>query len=377
MPLTVRSITVRHHPANGTDAFTSGDCVSGEITVDLAKDCEVSCLSVKFKGKASVMWSERSGKTTVVYRSKDKYFSVTQFFIRQQRGPEEDNMPLLTDVNGRAYSNILTTGSHVYPFTFQFPDQDMPSSYNGTYGKIVYSFEAKLSRSMRINSKASTKINFVSKVDPNSVPGLMMPQYGSKDKKMKIFTSGSVGMDVNLAKTGYHLGEGIKIMASVHNKSSREIKTKCCIYTKHSFFANGKRKLCTKDLFKVVGESIPPSTNRIVTSIIHIPPVITTSILNCSIIKVEYRIRVCLDVKYAFDPEIKFPIVILPATQPLALEQPPAYAGFGFETSGTSNQPACSAPPQFSAAPQPAEPPPPYDTCGMYPSSSDFGNKYP
>lgn len=41
----------------------------------------------------------------------------------------------------------------------------MPSSFRGDYGKIVYSLEARLSRSMRIDKKDSTKMNFVSKAD--------------------------------------------------------------------------------------------------------------------------------------------------------------------------------------------------------------------
>lgn len=45
--------------------------------------------------------------------------------------------------------------------------RNMPSSFKGADGKIVYSLEAKLSRSMRVDQKDSTKINFVSKVDPS------------------------------------------------------------------------------------------------------------------------------------------------------------------------------------------------------------------
>ncbi|XP_042371086.1 arrestin domain-containing protein 3-like, partial [Plectropomus leopardus] len=168
---------------------------------------------------------------------------------------------------------------------------EMPSSFNGSFGKIVYSLEAKLSRSMRIDKKDSTKINFVSRADLSSDPGLMVPQHESKDKKMKIFTSGTVAMDVNLEKTGFFQGEGLKVLTSVHNNSSREIKPKYCVYRKHSFFARGKRRVCTKDLFKEVGEPIPPSTKVNVTQVLPIPHDVEPSIPNCSIIKAEYRLR--------------------------------------------------------------------------------------
>lgn len=90
------------------------------------------------------------------------------------------------------------------------------------------------------------------------------------------------------------VGEGVKVVASIQNKSSREIKPKYCIYRKHSFFAMGRRRVNTKDLLKEVGEPIPPSTNQTVTRVINIPFDGEASILNCSIIKAEYRMRVSI-----------------------------------------------------------------------------------
>lgn len=52
--------------------------------------------------------------------------------------------------------------------------RNIPSSFKGAHGKIVYMLEAVLSRSMRMNSKESTMINFVAKGDLNLVPGLMV-----------------------------------------------------------------------------------------------------------------------------------------------------------------------------------------------------------
>lgn len=348
------------------------------MSLEVAKDCQIESLSIKFKGKAEVLWTERHGKTTVTYHSKDKYFSVKHYFIGG-KAPEGDEQTLLPVQNLNTYSNVVAPGTHVYPFTFQIPFKDMPSSFKGSVGKVVFLLEAKLSRSMRISKTDSTKINFVSKVDPNSVPGLMTPQHESKDKKGMIFSSGTVTMDVNIEKTGFHQGEGLKVVALIQNNSSREIKPKYCVYRKHSFFARGKRRLDTKDLFKEVGDPIPPSSNQNITRVITIPHDLEPSILNCSILKAEYRLRVYLDIKYASDPEIKFPIVILPAYQGSAVAAPPAAAGFGFEPFGNPTPPVWStvAPQaQPTAAVQPSEPPPPYGAYGMYPPLMDFGNKF-
>ncbi|XP_051277298.1 arrestin domain-containing protein 3 isoform X2 [Dicentrarchus labrax] len=288
----------------------------------------------------------------------------------------DDNQTLLTSQNGETYSSVVAPGCHVYPFNFQIPFQSMPSSFTGSVGKIVYSLEARLSRSMRIDKKDSTKINFVTKADLSCDTGLMTPQHESKDKKMKVFTSGTVAMDVNLEKTGFFQGEDLKILACIENNSSREIKPKYCVYRKHSFFARGKRRVHTKDLLKEVGETIPPSANEKVTRVITIPHDMEPSIHNCNIIKAEYRLRVYLDVKYASDPEIKFPIVILPATQVPGMAPPPAASDFGFEPFGNTNPPAWGVPLQPPTAPQPLDAPPPYGAYGMYPPLTDFGKKY-
>ncbi|XP_028270693.1 arrestin domain-containing protein 3-like [Parambassis ranga] len=383
MSSTVKSLKVTYNPINDRNTFTNGDFVTGQVTVEVAKDCQINSLFIKFKGKAEVSWSERHGQTTVVYRSKDKYFSVRHYFVGNNDSSEEDQQRLINQTAADTYSSVVAPGCHVYPFTFQIPFQEMPSSFNGSVGKIVYSLEATLSRSMRIDKKGSTKINFVSKTDPSNVSWLMAPKHDSKDKKMKVLTTGTVAMDVKIEKTGFYQGEGLKVFASIQNNSSREIKPKYCVYRKHSFFAKGKRKLDTKDLFKEVGDPIPPNSKENLTRVITIPPDVEPSILNCKIIKAEHRLRIYLDVKYASDPEIKFDIVILPGSQfPAVVPPPAAAAGFSYESFGNPNPPAWDfAPPQAPQPPPPLgpqnlDPPPPYAVYGMYPPLNDFGQKY-
>lgn len=199
-----------------------------------------------------------------------------------------------------------------------------------------------------------------------------------------------------------HAGEGLKVLAHIVNDSSRAITPKYCVYRKHSFFASGSRNHNTKDLIKEVGEPIPASTSQNVTKVINIPQDAEPSILSCSIIKAEYRLRVrpshrcrshqiifrlrsdwqtkqaslpkcCsqvyLDVKYASDPEIKFPIVILAAPQVSSLAPPPAASDFG-----------CPYPPAwgFPPAQQPAagQPLASNEGNGLYPPLSNFNTTY-
>ncbi|XP_077378176.1 arrestin domain-containing protein 3-like [Festucalex cinctus] len=249
-------------------------------------------------------------------------------------------------------NNVVTRGSHSYPFTFQIPQLNLPSTFKGSHGKIKYSLEANLSRSMRTDSKAKTHFIVINK--SHSDPMLMSPQQGITDKKLKFFSSGTVRMEANIEKTGYFQGEGVKVVAYILNKSSRDVRPKYCLYKKYSYFASSKRKVETKKLLKEVGESIPPSAGQSVTRIITIPPTTCASILNCNIIKAEYRLKVYLDVKYASDPEIKFPVVVLPAV-------------FEHNSNVGVNM-------NFMQEPT-ASPPPSYEDYVMYPSSTGFDGK--
>ncbi|XP_030647694.1 arrestin domain-containing protein 3-like [Chanos chanos] len=345
MSFTIKDIKVTYNAINEKNTFTSGDFISGQVTVEVAKTAEIQSLLVKAKGKANVMWTERHGQTTVVYHDKEKYFSLEQFLIRE--GQNKD-------------SNVIPPGTHVYPFTFQIPQQNMPASFKGSVGKVVYSLETKLSRSMRVSNKAKTEFAYVPKPDL-TIPDLMLPQYGTKDKKMRVFTSGSVSISTNMEKMGYYLGEGLKVMAEVHNNSSRAVKLKYSFYVKHSFFARGRRRVHTHEILKEQGEPIEPSTQRNVTRVLNIPPDIMTSILNCRILKVEYRLRVYLDVPYASDPEIKFPVVILPLGPDMSnmvppnpdmnmMPPPPPYSEVGFGPYYGPNQPG------WNSSPYPAPP---------------------
>ncbi|XP_057688098.1 arrestin domain-containing protein 3-like isoform X1 [Corythoichthys intestinalis] len=358
MPSTVKSLKVTYNDASEKGTFTNGDFVNGQVILEVTKECKVESLYVKFKGKAEVLWTERHGKTTVTYHSKNKYFSIKHYFIQEGNATGSD---------------LLPPGSHVFSFNFQFPLQEMPSSFTGSVGKVVYLLETRLSRSMRLSTKDTIKIPFVTKAVPNSLNELMTPQHESKDKKMHLFNSGTVAMDVKIEKSGFFPGEGLKIIAYIQNSSSREIKPKYCIYRKHSFFAKGKRRLDTKDLLKEVGEPIPPSASLTVNRVITIPLDVEPSILNCEILKVEYRLRVYLDVKYASDPEIKFPITIVPVSQASAVSANMLSASGGFEFGSFGYQNPTSW--DTFSTPQPFEQPPAYEDHGIYPSLMNYGSK--
>ncbi|KAI7813738.1 hypothetical protein IRJ41_024941, partial [Triplophysa rosa] len=362
---TVKSISVIYSSINQNNTFTNGDFLSGQVILDVAKETQMQSLSITIKGKADVQWSEHYGKTTVVYSDKEKFYSMERFFVREDKSHDR---------------SVVAPGRHVYPFVFQLPQQNYPPSFKGSAGKIVYTLKTKLCRSVRVSSKAKAEFHYVPKPEPQN-PELLAPQYGARDKQMKLFTSGSVAMNIKTEKTGYYLDEGLKVLAEIQNNSSRAIKPKYCLYEKHSFFARSKRRIHTHDILKEEGEPIEQKTNKNITKVLTIPPSLSASIFNCRIIKVEYRLRVCLDVPYASDPEIKFPVVLLPP-QTSSGAKGPSNSDFGIwnQQAGGSAYPNAPpmAPGQFGTPANYGPSPGQFGASGNYgPSPGQFGNSGP
>ncbi|XP_030647696.1 arrestin domain-containing protein 3-like [Chanos chanos] len=331
----IKDLSVSYDAINDSNTFTSGDFISGRVNLTVSKHTKINSFSIKAKGKASVQWTEHYGQhSTVVYHDKETCFKSVQFFVQEQEGRGGDGYALLSNESGRSYPSEVAPGCHTYPFTFQIPQENMPASFKGAHGKVVYFLEAKLCRSMRMSSKAKIKFNYVPKPDL-TIPSLMLPICEDLTKKMKLFTSGSVSMEVKLEKMGYHIGEDLKFEVYITNKCSRTIAPKYSLYQKQSFFAMKRRRVHTEQLLKEEGERIEPAGARSVTKVLKIPPT-TASIFNCRVLKVEYRLKVHLDIPLASDPEIKLPVVILPVSPDAGTISHPDIH-IGFEWSGGSN----------------------------------------
>ncbi|KAL4612951.1 arrestin domain-containing protein 3-like [Arapaima gigas] len=296
MSNTVNSISISYDAINEQNNFSNGDILTGRVVVVVSKKTKIEVLLVKARGKAEVFWTEQHGDQTHHYHAKEKYLQMDQVILSRKKDTGDI---------------VLAPGSHVYPFAFEIPHGNMPSTFKGAHGSIEYKLEAKLSRSWRMPMRAKSPFTFQSKV--NLTPEqLMSPQHGTITKKFKVFTSGDITLNVTLDKSGFHQGEGIMVKVEVDNNTSRDIAPKFCVTQKQSFFAGRNRKLHMNKVLKTVGDPIRSKSQQMLVEVLTLPPNLSVSILNCGILRVEYKLRVYLDVPYAKDPELKLPFVILP-----------------------------------------------------------------
>ncbi|CAK6950122.1 arrestin domain-containing protein 3-like [Scomber scombrus] len=341
----IQSLTVTYDALNEYGTFSEGDTITGKVTLALLKETAVQSFFVKAKGDADVRWTRKHGDRTHTYSANRRYFKLKQIVI-----PESSN------------DTVIPKGTHVYAFSFQIPSVSMPSSFKGTHGKIVYMLEAKVSRSWKLNRSVEKEINFVSKSIPN-LHSLMSRQVGSTQKEMGLFSTGQVQMDVIVDRRAYAPGEPVAIVAKVKNSSSRDMTPKFSIIQDVVYRANGSTRHEDFVIQKFFGNSIKPQTQQEVKCVLTIPRDQTQTIQNCEIISVEHHIKVYLDISFAFDPEVKFPLVIIPPE--LAPGRQPGVSVGPYQARATGGPSNSDFPPSPVAA-------------GCYPASPHSGShRYP
>ncbi|KAJ0067521.1 hypothetical protein NL108_008004 [Boleophthalmus pectinirostris] len=290
--MTIESFSVEYDTNNKDNVFSRGDTISGRVVLELSKESKLDHITVKAKGKASVLWNEYySPAHNIVYTSKEKYFSIAQDVL---------------DDSTRG-SKVIAVGRHTFPFTFQIPNMELPSSFKGKHGKITYFLEARAIRFMRVDQKATEEFFIVSNED-KSTPETMKPQYMRSDKK---HSSGNVILNVHTKRMGYQQGDNIEIQTEIVNNTNGMVTPTYYLYEKQSFHTKLKRKVYTNDIIKESGQPVGPKTELINNKILHIPNLLPPTLLSSSIVKLEYRLKVVLDASLIGNAEVKFPIVVL------------------------------------------------------------------
>ncbi|XP_064781670.1 arrestin domain-containing protein 3-like [Oncorhynchus masou masou] len=292
--MTIQIFTIKYDAENGPYVFSRGDTITGRIILVVSAETKIKCLSIKAKGKAHILWEEDYGLylDETYHVPNMNIFSIEYFMLGETTWSTLFSVskfyfhfPILSG------TTVLTTGRHVYPFSFQIPDEDMPSSFQGKCGQILYSLEAKLTRSMRFDTKAKTDFPFVSKADRSMIPYLMVRNsiwlychYYS--------TSHSAAYILDLNQHIHihpHSGEALNVRAIIVSNSTCPVTPKYYLYEKQCFYAQKKRKVHTHNILKKKGDRVPAGTRQTVTQVLTIPPQLPATIFNCPILKLEYR----------------------------------------------------------------------------------------
>ncbi|XP_061585945.1 arrestin domain-containing protein 3-like [Cololabis saira] len=300
--MTVKHFLLDYDKLNERGTYSPGDVLCGNVTVVTSKEIKVQCFVVKAEGKAKVTWYEQEGQTTVVHCSKRKYFYFEHV--------------ILQDKNKGDGSEIVGPGKNVYPFSFVIPNTGMPSSYKGKWGEITYSLRARLTQSIWLVHKTKAAFPFLTNSDFPFASKSEMIIIGLKEQqcatRISFQGSGKVTMTVSAEKMGLKQGEAMGVVVEVLNESACSVTPKFYLCEKQTFVAETKRrKVHTNDVLFGTGEAVPARSCRTISKVLRIPAQLQPTFFNCCMMKLEYRIKVTLDVPLIREPEVKLPLVVL------------------------------------------------------------------
>ncbi|XP_013867965.1 arrestin domain-containing protein 3 [Austrofundulus limnaeus] len=303
-------------------AFSEGDIIAGMVSFNLKKDTKVKRVFVKAKGDAHVHWTEGSGDDEKSYSAHRRYFKEKVFLVAESE-------------NG----NVLPKGINQFKFSLTIPQGSMPSSFKGVHGRIVYMLQAKISRKWRWTSTVTKEIDFFSKSIRN-INRTVTPQSGLVNKKVGVFSKGDVHLSASVNRDVCSPGGTISAFAKICNSSSKSMKPKFSVVQRTVYRAEGSTNTSSNVLFKSVGDTIGPNSEATATCNIEIPTSVIYSIDNCDIISVDHLVKVYLDISFRFDPEVVFPLLMVPPNWTFPCEEAGPYPAGAFGGQSYSDFPA-------------------------------------
>ena len=292
--------------------------VTGSIVVVTDGPMPYNAITVSLKGYADVHWTEtyiveEGGRHHRHTRTETRHFHSHEDYINEVI--EAEHLP-----------HRVLNGRHVLPFRFARLSANLPSSFDGEHGHIHYELEARISTGhLHFDDTASAIVQIVDRVDIN-VPALMNPAQFEDEKTICCLCCASppISLTVNLPRTGYCIGEGIELTASLDNGSGRAITLVATLTRRVTFTADGSTRESSNQLSSFQS---PPVQGRTTfqwapAEQLAIPSAIPT-IANCGIINLRYNLRIEASIPWALDADIDIPITLgnVPP-QSLAGQQP-------------------------------------------------------
>lgn len=308
--MAVKTLRIALEVGEESGGYSAGQALKGQVLLNLAGALRVEAVQLQARGAARLRCGGGNQNPSV----ETEYLNVRHTLRQAPAGEDFFTLP---------------AGKHEFPFSLQLPQGPLVASFTGKYGHIQYCLIAVIEQPSAPPFCVRREFKVVSHIDVNT-PALLMPVLRSQEKMIGccFFTSGPVSLSAKIERKGYCNGEAIPIYAEIENCSSRLIVPKAAIFQTQTFLCHGKTRTCRQMLANVRGNHIASgSADTWNGKTLKIPPVIP-SILDCSVIRVEYSLAVYIHIPGANKLMIELPLVI--GTIP--------YNGFASRNSSVASQ---------------------------------------
>lgn len=340
--------------------YYPGQQVLGKCVVDLRGDMKMKTLRIYMRGVAKVHWTESRSTGNRLGAYTEHYNAEIEYFFKRQ---------VLFGTDNSDTREVLSEGHHEFLFNFQLPSGGISTSFEGKYGSVRYWLKAEMEKPWSFNHKTKKAFTVISPIDINRTEYLM-PVENSVEKTLCCWccTSGPITLYARTDRKGYCPGESIAITADFENHSSRTIIPHATLHQTQTFLAGGKSRSRRCKFTIVTGLAIQPGRTANWDAQLLKIPAVSPSIINCCLIRVDYAVRITLQIPGAYNLSVDLPVVI--GTVPLRT-RPPHYRNINPqlpEISGSNETRVTFYPPappysEIDAPSAPVEPPPTYAEC--------------
>uniref|UniRef100_A0A8C4X1F4 Arrestin domain containing 3 n=1 Tax=Eptatretus burgeri TaxID=7764 RepID=A0A8C4X1F4_EPTBU len=268
--------------ANGSrPLYSDGDLVSGRVVLKASGALRLRAVRLTARGAACV---------------------------RCTGGQEQRYLHLDTCLLGGEFVDGI--GPCSFSLCFHLTFRILASSFRGRYGDISYYVHVELQCQGRRTYRVQRQFFVVQHVDL-STPGLQSSVAATGEKTVGIWKmSGPVSLSAKINRRGYCPGEMLRIHAEVENCSSRLVVPQTSLCQKQTFLAHGRTLTYTHAVAAVRGESIPSGKREYWDGQPLPIPNVTPSVLDCNIIRVEYFLKVSVNIPGSTKLSVKLPLVL-------------------------------------------------------------------
>lgn len=220
---------------------------------------------------------------------------------------------------------LFGKGRHDFEFSFQLPTSGVSTSFEGKYGNVRYWVKAEIEKPWSFDYRTKKAFTLISPIDINRSEYLV-PLEKHKEKTFCCLwcTPGHISVYAKTERTGYCPGESILINAEFENHTRRTVVPQATLHQTQLFLAaGGKVRSRSAKFTTVTGVAVQPHKSATWDGqLLKIPP-ISPSILNCRLIRVEYTMRISLNIPpVGYKCFVDLPIVV--GTVPFHQTPPPS-----------------------------------------------------
>nr|XP_014342090.1 PREDICTED: arrestin domain-containing protein 1 isoform X2 [Latimeria chalumnae] len=190
----------------------------------------------------------------------------------------------------------LPTGEHNFPFQFILP-VTAPTSFEGRFGKIFYQIRATIETPRFCkNYKAQKGFYILNLLNLNEIPEIEQPNTVSTTKKFKymLVKSGSLMLTVTSNLKGYTPGQVIQLQTDIHNKSGKDTGSILASLIMKAVYKSKNSVYDLRRIAEVEGSSVKAWKRAEWREQIIVPPLPQSFLHGCSLIDIDYFIKVSL-----------------------------------------------------------------------------------